>query len=70
MRALSGLRQSWVVAVLVAAVLWAPTAGAKDEAPGPNESCLMCHGDAGAKNAAGNSIAVDAKKFATRCTDR
>jgi len=46
-------------------------------APPPNDACLMCHSDAGAKNAAGKSIAVDPKKFAMsvhgqmnfKCTD-
>ena len=46
-------------------------------APAPNDACLMCHGDAGAKNAAGKSIGVDAKSFAGsvhgqmdfKCTD-
>ena len=38
---------------------------AKDAAPGPNDGCLMCHGDAGAKAASGKSVAVDAKQFAT-----
>ncbi len=38
---------------------------AKDAAPGPNDACLMCHGDAGAKAASGKSVAVDAKQFAT-----
>lgn len=33
--------------------------------PGVNETCLMCHGAADAKNAAGKSIAVDAAKFAS-----
>jgi hypothetical protein len=37
---------------------------AKDAAPGPNDACLMCHGDAGAKAASGKSVAVDAKRFA------
>jgi hypothetical protein len=34
-------------------------------APGVNETCLMCHGAADAKNAAGKTIAVDAAKFAS-----
>jgi hypothetical protein len=50
----------------------APTA-----TPDPNETCLMCHADAGAKSASGKSIAVDAKAFAAsvhgamqfKCTD-
>ncbi len=62
---------------LVAVLFWAPTVSAKDEAPAPNDSCLMCHGDAGAKNAAGQSIVVDATTFAGsvhgqmsfKCTD-
>src|SRR5512138_169017 len=29
----------------------------------PNESCMMCHADSGAKSEAGKSIAVDAKAF-------
>jgi cytochrome c553 len=37
---------------------------AKDAAPGLNDGCLMCHGDAGAKAASGKSVAVDAKTFA------
>jgi hypothetical protein len=77
MRALDGLRQSWAVAVLVAASCWVPAALAADETPGPNEACLMCHGDSGAKNEAGKSIAVDPQKFAAsvhgqmsfKCTD-
>jgi hypothetical protein len=43
----------------------------------PNDTCLMCHADAGAKSADGRSIAVDAKLFAAsvhgqmnfKCTD-
>jgi hypothetical protein len=67
-----------LAAILAAVLLAAPFAArAADAAPPPNDSCLMCHGDAGAKNAAGKSIAVDAKKFATsvhgqmnfKCTD-
>lgn len=37
----------------------------KDAAPGPNDACLACHGDAGAKAASGRSVAVDAKKYAS-----
>lgn len=45
--------------------------------PDPNESCMMCHADPGAKSEAGKSIAVDAKAFAGsvhgqmqfKCTD-
>ena len=40
-------------------------AAAPAAAPGVNETCLMCHGAADAKNAAGESIAVDAAKFAS-----
>jgi Cytochrome c3 len=67
------------IAVAMAATLFAAplVASAADAAPPPNDSCLMCHGDAGAKSAAGKSIAVDAKKFAAsvhgqmsfKCTD-
>jgi hypothetical protein len=32
-------------------------------AAGPNDACLACHGEAGAKGAAGKSIAVDAAVF-------
>jgi hypothetical protein len=38
--------------------------GAPKDAAGPNDTCLMCHGDAGAKAASGKSVAVDAKQFA------
>jgi hypothetical protein len=33
-------------------------------APGPNETCLMCHTDPAAKGSGGKSIAVDAAAFA------
>ena len=54
----------------------APTAAAAPPTD-PNESCMMCHADAGAKSEAGKSIAVDAKAFAGsvhgqmqfKCTD-
>ncbi len=53
----------------------APAAAAAP--PDPNESCMMCHADPGAKSEAGKSIAVDAKVFAGsvhgqmqfKCTD-
>ena len=46
-------------------------------APDPNEACLMCHADPGAKSEAGKPIAVDAKAFGgsvhgqmqLKCTD-
>jgi Cytochrome c3 len=75
-RSLPGLFS--IAVAMAAALLAAPFAvRAADAVPSPNESCLMCHSDAGAKNAAGKSIAVDAKKFATsvhgqmnfKCTD-
>lgn len=69
----------WPVLVALAAVLFSisVSAQAADAAPGPNDACLMCHGDAGAKNSAGGSIAVDAKTFSAsvhgqmnfKCTD-
>jgi cytochrome c553 len=56
-----------------------PTAAAAKEAPAadPNESCLMCHGDASAKGAGGQSIGVDVAVFSKsvhgemqfKCTD-
>jgi cytochrome c553 len=54
-------------ACLVALLTVAATAAqgqAKEPAAGPNDACLMCHGDAGAKSAAGKSVAVDAKRYA------
>lgn len=64
-----------LASVLVAAQP-APKAAATP-APGPNDTCLMCHGDKDAKGAAGQSIAVDAAQFgssvhgglALKCTD-
>ena len=52
------------------------TARGADAAAAPNDTCLMCHADAGAKNAAGAS-SLDAKTFAAsvhgqmnfKCTD-
>jgi len=65
MRARCNYIPLWFKAALTAAFLLAPAASfAADAAPDPNEACLMCHGDAGAQNAAGKSIAVDAKVFA------
>ena len=86
LRSMRGLTMSsrslpgfYSLAAMLAATLFAATfaARAADAAPSPNDSCLMCHSDAGAKNAAGNSIAVDPKKFAAsvhgqmnfKCTD-
>ena len=78
MKAFGGLRFLPVVTGLVATLLFAPfTAHGADAAAAPNDTCLMCHADAGAKNAAGASIAVDAKTFAAsvhgqmnfKCTD-
>jgi hypothetical protein len=54
-----------------------PAPKAAEAPPDPNESCLMCHSDPGAKSEAGKSIAVDAKTFAGsvhgqmsfKCTD-
>jgi hypothetical protein len=59
------------------AALSLPFAAGAQAAANPNETCLMCHADAGAKSAAGKSIAVDAKAFAGsvhgqmqfKCTD-
>jgi len=50
---------------------------AAEPAADPNETCLMCHGDASAKSASGKSIAVDTAVFAKsvhgemqfKCTD-
>ena len=58
------MRLSTCLAVLVLAATVLGPATAKDAAPGPNDACLMCHADAGAKSASGKSVAVDAKQFA------
>jgi len=78
MQALRSARH-WPALVALATVLCSMSAPATaaDAAPGPNDACLMCHGDAGAKNAGGKSIGVDAKAFAGsvhgqmnfKCTD-
>lgn len=62
---LAAFVRAFLVAVLAASAGLAWGQGApKDAAPGPNDTCLMCHGDAGAKADSGKSIAVDAKKYA------
>jgi nitrate/TMAO reductase-like tetraheme cytochrome c subunit len=64
----------------LAAMTLASTVAAKaapTAASDPNETCLMCHADPGAKSGSGKSIAVDAKAFASsvhggmqlKCTD-
>jgi nitrate/TMAO reductase-like tetraheme cytochrome c subunit len=58
------MRLSTCLAVLLLAAANVGPAAAKDAAPGPNEACMMCHADAGAKSASGKPIAVDAKQFA------
>lgn len=64
MKASGSVRCLPALGALVAALLWAPlTADAATEAGGVNDTCLMCHADAAAKNAAGKSIGVDAKIF-------
>lgn len=70
------------VMVTFAALLASPVAAraegpAASAAASPNEVCMMCHRDPGAKSAAGASIAVDEKAFAAsvhgqmnfKCTD-
>lgn len=58
------LVRAFLVAVLALAGGFAHAQGAaKDAAPGPNDGCLMCHGDPAAKSGAGKAIAVDAKQF-------
>lgn len=60
-------------AILVSFLLAATAA----QAQGPNDTCLMCHGDAAAKGGTGKSIAVDTKVFGgsahgslgVKCTD-
>lgn len=62
---LASMMRACLVAILVATGGVALAQGApKSGTPGPNDGCLMCHGDAGAKSAAGKSVAVDAKKLA------
>ena len=64
-------------ALLLAGFATASFAAPAAPAPNPNDTCLACHGDKDAKNAAGKSIAVDGAKFATsvhggvslKCTD-
>jgi hypothetical protein len=54
-------------AILFAALAASPAAFAAATpapAPGVNETCLMCHADKDAKDAAGHSITVDGAKFA------
>jgi nitrate/TMAO reductase-like tetraheme cytochrome c subunit len=67
-----------VLAALVVIALPAQSAApAPAPAPGVNDTCLMCHADKDAKNAAGKPIAVDADKFkasvhgeiSLKCTD-
>ena len=69
--------------LLVLALLLVAAGPARSATPaaapamGVNETCLMCHADKDAKNAAGKSIAVDAEKFKSsvhgslslKCTD-
>ena len=77
MPAPSSLRYLPLIAAVVFLLSMATVAQAADPAPSPNDACLMCHSDAGAKNAEGKSIAVDAKNFAAsvhgqmnfKCTD-
>lgn len=52
-----------LVAMVVAAGCLAPAQAATPSGSGPNDGCMMCHGDAGAKSASGKSIAVDAAMF-------
>src|SRR5512137_514655 len=75
-RPLSGLFAAAVLTISLS--IDAKTAPAAAAAPpDPNESCMMCHADPGAKSEAGKSIAVDAKAFAGsvhgqmqfKCTD-
>ncbi len=53
------LALAWMAIV----VAWPSTAAAAAAGPGVNDTCLMCHADADAKGAAGNSIAVPADAF-------
>ena len=53
---------AWALAALAAFAL--PAARAAPAAPDPNETCIGCHGDKDAKNAAGKPIAVDGATFA------
>ncbi|HEX4884825.1 MAG TPA: cytochrome c3 family protein [Casimicrobiaceae bacterium] len=62
---LAPIVRAFLLAILVAAGSVVHAQGASKDAPaGPNDGCLMCHGDPGAKSGAGKVIAVDAKKFA------
>ncbi|HTN50683.1 MAG TPA: cytochrome c3 family protein [Burkholderiaceae bacterium] len=75
MQAPSSLRP--LVIAAMAAVLLTVSMAVEAADAAPNDTCLMCHGDPGAKSDAGKSIAVDAKKFGTsvhgqmnfKCTD-
>jgi Cytochrome c3 len=63
--------------LVLAGLTFSLSPDAKAATPDPNESCMMCHADPGAKSEAGKSIAVDAKVFAGsvhgqmqfKCTD-
>lgn len=59
----SSLRACLVAALIATGGL--AFAQGKDAKPGPNDGCLTCHGDAGAKASSGKSVAVDAKHFAS-----
>jgi nitrate/TMAO reductase-like tetraheme cytochrome c subunit len=50
--------------ILAAGVAAAMPRAFGGDAPGPNDACLGCHGDASAKAQSGKSVAVDAKGFA------
>ena len=75
MQAPSSVR-TLVIAAVAAVLLMVPFAVSAADAA-PNDTCMMCHGDGAAKNAAGKSITVDAKSFAGsvhgqmsfKCTD-
>jgi hypothetical protein len=63
------MRNRTILAAFAACVLAGMAAiasaqAAKAPAPGPNDACLACHGDASAKATSGKPIAVDAAKFA------
>jgi nitrate/TMAO reductase-like tetraheme cytochrome c subunit len=77
MTTVSTLRTLCAIVCVIVAAASAAKPAPTSAAANPNETCLACHASADAKGAAGNSIAVDAPRFAAsvhgelglKCTD-